>query len=788
MSGLSWKRPEFLGLALWLHAAVPLASQGLASTAPLEALAPVATNAPRTHSEMWLEVRVNGTTMARPAHMVKLNSGRLWVNIDDLLRWRIRPPVGEPLMLRGKEYRPLDAIDGLEYEVNEATQVLLIEGRAQVFTPTLINARGLDYSPPAPASRGAFLNYDLQYQQQQGAQRMDGLFELGLFNRLGFGTASFLGRRLPGDEQITRLETVWTHDEPLATRSLRIGDSIGRAGAWGRAVRFGGVQWGTDFTTRPDIISFPLPTFEGETALPSVIDLHVNNALRLSRHIAPGPFTITNVPVITGAGEVRVVVRDILGRESLISAPYYASSNLLQAGRHDYTYEAGFLRHRFAVESNDYGSLFIAGTHRLGLNDRLTGELRAELMVDQQTAGAAFSYNWTDIGLLSGATALSHGPAGGGGLLSLGLEHQGRRFGFTLYNQIASTDFTQLGASEHSLPPREVSLARANLSTGHRGSAFVGYTHQAGPTQPDIDLVSIGYSVNLFDDYFLSLFAVRSLHEEGATSFGLNLTHAFGSRTSASVNWTRQAGRSTPSFQLQRSLPQGDGVGYHLSSSGGPRNNQAAALLMQNGFGRYSAEIARQNDLSAQRFSASGGVALLGGGLHLSRRLDGSFAVVKVGDFPGVPVSADNQVVAHTDANGTALVPALRAYQENSISIRADALPLDAEIDSLRLTITPRRRSGSLLEFPVRKVRGALLKIILEDGSPLPSGAVVSIQGQEQTFPVARRGEAYVTGLERDNRVRATWKAQHCTLRVTLPADAGPLPVLGPLLCRGVTL
>lgn len=773
-------------MALLLHAVVPLAAEGPAPAAGPEALAPVAANAPRAHSEMWLEVQVNGTAMVRPAYMVKLNNGRLFVNIDDLLRWRIRPPLGEPLMLRGKEYVPLDAIGGLEYEIDEGTQVLLIEGRAQAFTPTLISARDLGYSAPAPASNGAFLNYDLQYQQQQGARRTDGLFELGLFNRLGFGTTSFLGRRLPDDEQVTRLETAWTHDAPLELRSLRIGDSIGRSGAWGRAVRFGGVQWGTDFATRPDVVSFPRPTFEGEAALPSVIDLHVNNALRLSRRIAPGPFTITDVPVVTGAGEVRVVVRDILGRESLISVPYYASSDLLQTGLHDYTYEAGFLRRRFAIESNDYSSFFIAGTHRLGLNDRLTGELRGELMADQQTAGAAFSYNWTDVGLLNGAAALSHGPAGGGGLLSLGLEHQGRRFGFSLYSQIANDDFTQLGASERFLPPREVSMARANLSTGRRGSVSVSYTHQAGPAQPDVDLVSVGYSVNLFDDYFLSLFAVRSLNDEQATSFGLNLTHAFGSRTSASASWTRQEGETTPSFQLQRSLPQGDGFGYRLSSSGGPQPRQAADLLMQNGFGRYSAEIARENDAAAQRFSASGGVALLGGGLHLSRRLDDSFAVVKVGGFPGVPVSADNQVVAHTDANGTALVPTLRAYQENSISIQPDALPLDAEIDSLRLTITPRRRSGSLLEFPVRAVRGALLKIILEDGSPLPSGALVSIQGQEQSFPVARRGEAYVTGLERDNWVRATWKARDCTLRVTLPADAGPLPVLGPLLCREV--
>ncbi|WP_260295759.1 fimbria/pilus outer membrane usher protein [Sedimenticola hydrogenitrophicus] len=509
--------------------------------------------------------------------------------------------------------------------------------------------------------------------------------------------------------------------------------------------------------------------------------------MRLSQRVSPGSFTITEVPVITGEGEVRLLVRDILGRENLISVPYYASSDLLQAGLHDYTYEAGFLRRRFAIESNDYGRFFIAGTHRLGLNDRLTGELRAELMAEQQTAGAAVTYNWRDVGIVNGAAALSHGPRGQGGLLSVGLQHQGQTFGFSLHTQLASDRFTQLGESERFVAPRQVTLARANLSTGSRGSAFLSYVHQAGPTQPDIDLVSAGYSVNLFGNTFLSLFAVHSLDDRQAASFGLNLTHAFGSRTTGSINWSRQDGRSTPSIQLQQSLPHGDGFGYRLASTGGPYPRQSAALLMQNGVGSYSVEASRENDMSAQRFSAAGGVALLGGGLHLSRRLDDSFAVVKVGDFPNVPVSADNQVVAHTDANGSALVPALRAYQKNSISIHTDALPLDAEIDAVRLSITPRRRSGSLVAFPVRSVRGALLKIFLADGTPLPSGAVVTVNGQEGSFPVARRGEAYVTGLARDNVVRAAWKGRDCTLQVALPADPGPLPVLGPFVCHGVT-
>ncbi len=740
----------------------------------------------RPYTELWLEVHVNDTPMTRPAHMLKLGSGGLLACADDLVRWRIRVPATVSHPLRGKEYYPLDMIAGLDYGVDEKRQVLQVQADPHAFEPTVISARDTRYAPPDPPSSGLFLNYDLQYLTQEGEERLDSLFELGVFNSLGFGTASFLDHRLSEREETIRLETAWTHDEPLALRSLRLGDSISRPGAWGRSMRFGGVQWGTDFAIRPDLVPFPMPTLAGAAALPSTVDLYVDNALRLSGEVAPGPFTINDVPVVTGEGEIRLVVRDLLGREQVIFQPYYASSALLREGLHDYTYEAGFVRRRFAIESNDYGRFFTAGTHRLGLSERLTGELRVELMRDQQTAGAGLAYHWPGIGIFDGAVAASHGPEGGGGLLSLGIERQARPFSFSLRSQIASDGFVQLGAAETYTPPRQLTLARANLDTGGGGSAYVSSVHQAGNGQPPIDLLSVGYSLSLFRDYFLSLFAIRSLDDEGETSFGLNLTHALGPRTTASASWTRQDEQSTPAFQLQRSLPAGSGVGYRVSAAGGPFPRQDASLLMQNDIGTYSVETSRVDGQSGQRLGAGGGLALLGRSLHLSRRLDDSFAVVKVGDFPDVTVYADNHAVATTDGDGTALVPQLRAYQSNRISIQQAALPLDAEIDTLSLPVTPRRRSGALVTFPVRSVHGALLKIVLDDGSPLPAGAVVRLRGRDEAFPVARRGEAYVTGLSRENDLVATWKGQHCALHATLPTDAGPVPVVGPLTCQGV--
>lgn len=99
----------------------------------------------------------------------------------------------------------------------------------------------------------------------------------------------------------------------------------------------------------------------------------------------------------------------------------------------------------------------------------------------------------------------------------------------------------------------------------------------------------------------------------------------------------------------------------------------------------------------------------------------------------------------------------------------------------------PAWRSVVKAKFPVRSGRGALLKIQLDDGEVAPAGAIVHIEGDNQEFYVARRGEAFVTGLQPNNRVVLKWKERQCSFDVALPPESGDeVPRLGPLLCKGI--
>ena len=86
----------------------------------------------------------------------------------------------------------------------------------------------------------------------------------------------------------------------------------------------------------------------------------------------------------------------------------------------------------------------------------------------------------------------------------------------------------------------------------------------------------------------------------------------------------------------------------------------------------------------------------------------------------------------------------------------------------------------------MRRVRAATLRIVLEDGGDLPSGALVRIEGRAEDFPVALGGQAYVEGLEAANHLVLTWRGQRCVIDVSLPTGAEPLPDLGTFVCEGV--
>jgi outer membrane usher protein len=186
------------------------------------------------------------------------------------------------------------------------------------------------------------------------------------------------------------------------------------------------------------------------------------------------------------------------------------------------------------------------------------------------------------------------------------------------------------------------------------------------------------------------------------------------------------------------------------------------------------------------RAVASGGLALIGGSLQRGSRINDSFALVQLPDYPGVRVYADNQPVGRTDERGNAFIPRLRSYEINRIGVNQLDLPLDAKVDAITVNATPYYRSGIVVRFPVTESKGGTIHLLLDDELPAPVGATLLLNQKPEPFTVVMDGMAYLTGLARKNQLELTWRGQRCGIPVPAPVSNDPLPDLGTFYCRGV--
>lgn len=740
-------------------------------------------------AELWLAVVLNGQPVSQAALVLRLRDGRLLLNRTDLRSWRLRIPRVSSRRHEGEDYLAVDALPEVRYRVDGPSQTLILSASPRAFTPVALRGTAAAFETPSQSPPGAFLNYDLTGTRLNARAAESALLEPSIFGRWGSLLSDVLQNDVDGRARVVRLDTTWTQDHPRSAASLRVGDAItGASSLWGASVRFAGVQWSTDFATRPGLITFPLPTIAGATALPSTVDLYVNGALRMSASVPMGPFQLQDVPAISGDGQLQVVVRDLLGREQVITQTFYASPVLLRPGLQDFSYEAGVVRENYGSASDDYGHALFVGTDRLGLTDGLTADVHGELLRGQQTLGIGGDWLVPSVGVASAAVAGSHSRQGTGALAVFGFDRIAKRFSFGVTVQLSDKGFTDVGSLEGQPTPIRMARAYASVALGRFGSLSFLSARQDYGDRDVVDLTSIREDFQIRRVGFLSLSVTRARAGTSDATVELTFTRSLGEQTSATVDITSQDGRGQGLTEVQRNLPAGPGYGYRVSAGMSGSPDGEAEYTWQTATGTYDVDARRMLGQTQESVSAAGGVALLGDQVFATRSIDGSFAVVNVGGEPGVRVYDDNQLVGRTNAAGQVFVPNLRPYQANQIGIEQADLPLDAEISTVREDAVPYLRSGTVVRFPVTHPHGALITLELESGAALPAGSLLRVVGRDGEYPVGLHGEVYVTDFSAPAMLHASWPGGTCEAKV--PEDAplpsnDPLPRLGPYVCKG---
>jgi outer membrane usher protein len=717
-------------------------------------------------TDLQLEVLINGVPTHTIASFVRSDDGRISATAAELAELGIRTGrSADSTVLVG-----LDEIPTVTYKYDERSQQLLITIADSQRIPRAYDASSRPRVAPTPSEWGAALNYDLLLTSEDLAALPAWLVDTAsltldgrVFSPYGtFSQSAYVSADGLWPPEFFRLDTTYRYSDHKGLISYRLGDAITSSLPWTRPVRIGGVQAERDFSMRPDLVTIPLPTLSGSAAVPSTVEIFIDNMRTYSQEVGAGPFTISNVPIITDAGEARIVVRDATGRETTRTVPLYSSAVLLAPGLMTFSAEAGFPRVSYGGAGDTYlGSPVIAGTLRRGIWDWLTLEGHAEAGGGVVNAGAGAALATKRYGTLSAALAASLQDQHLGGQIHLSYATRLANLRVNFSSSRTLGDYADLASTVVQGSGTPVGPARAldRITVGiplpfdRNVGLSASFIHAEDAAGVQSNIVSASASRTMPGD--ASLFGTAFADFGHQERYGVFVGYArrLGPTLSASASVSTTGSGTTVSVEASRPLgPTAGSYGWRVRDAEGANRFREASLSYRSAYALLRGTVGQSPGGVRATAQASGSVATLGGRVFFANRIDDAFAVVRAG-FPNVPVFYDNRPVGVTDARGEILIPSLRSYDANKISIDPGNLPVDAEIATVRQVVAPADRAGVIVDFGVRTdTSSALVVFRYDDGSFVPVGSIgKGATGEE--FVVGYDGQAFLEDLAAQNTV-----------------------------------
>lgn len=741
---------------------------------------------------LQLEVSINGLPTGLIAQFWLDSERRLSTTPSELRSLRIKTPGGA----NQSASVALNSIAGVSYRYDEQAQKVDISVPDQMRIP--LELRPELSEPVARAGTpmtGAVVNYSLLgtlYEDNfasadnyvAGLRRAPQTLSLDtrLFGPMGMLTNSgFVGDGLNNSEAAVRLDSAWSWSDHETNQTVRVGDFITGGLAWNRPLRLGGVEMRRDFGLRPDLITAPLPTLSGSAAVPSTVDVFINNVKTYSKDIEAGPFRIADLPVTTGAGLARVVVRDAQGHESVQQAAFFQTAALLKPGLFDYSVETGFARGQYGSRSFVYDDQLVgSGSIRYGLSNALTIEGHAEGGVGVANAGGGVIFNTLDLAVVSLAASASVEDGDVAGQVYIGVQTQVAGLNINLssqrtigpYQDLAGVLGQRLAATGSSLsvfgknpflPPHALDTASVGfILPDGGGSVGVGLVHRESATDKS-NILSGSYSRNLVENVSFFVSGFDDLKSCNAGLFA-GLSMPLGDYGNVQTGITRSGGQGGAFASYSKAASQEPGSwGWTVSTNEGSVANRAADVTYQGDIARIKLganEVARSNRVSA---TVDGALVATLDGVYLSNTIYDGFAVVNVG-APGVDVLLENRRVAVTNEDGRALVPGVKPYQRNKIEIDTTSLPAEFRALETSTTAIPSGASGVSVDLRVEDTSDSGV-IIFRDGTGnfVPAGSRGTRLDTGEVFIVGYDGRAYLQRLLATNRITLETSKGSCS-------------------------
>lgn len=758
-----------------------LLALGLAGARPAAAAALPAFNAAPVEQPLFVELVLNGTAAGDIVPM-RMQGGHGMIDAAALRN--------AGLAVAGDGPVDVTQLHGVQSTYDAADQTLKLDVSPDMLPTNHISPFARDRAPTV-AGYGVVMNYDAYAQTSGGVTTASLWTEQRVFGPFGTisnnGTLRFshnAGDHAPSG--YLRYDTRYRYVDENRALAYTVGDLITQSLPWTTSVRMGGIQIARDYRVRPDLITTPLPSFAGKTAVPSAVDLFVDGYRQQGADVAPGRFVLDNMPVVNGAGEATIVTTDAVGRQVATTIPFYVSSTLLKPGMLDVAGEIGFLRRNYGLDSFDYGAAAASGTVRRGLTQHVTVEAHGEATKRLGLGGGGVVWSPGLLGTVAVNAATSRSEGRTGTQWTVGYSYTTRRFSISAEHDQRSRDFRDLGSFNLNdyEGTRRSDRVIASVNIAHQGSIGAAYIDGKTMAGARTQIGSVSYSRPI--GRFASLF-VSADHDfsRDTTSAQLRLIIPFG-HNSMSAGVTHDSSRGNlAQVDYSRSVPTDGGFGLNATLAGGDDGDvygqgtatwrgQAIELQAGGAFtpGQHSEWV-----------GATGSLVLMDKSVFAANQVTDAFAVVSTEGTPNVPVSYENQPLGTTDKHGHLFVPQITSYHTGHFAIDTLNLSADHMAEAVEQNVSLRQGAGAVIRMPVRLVHNATITLVGRDGKPLPPGGRVSRDGGSDT-EIGWDGIAFLEDVKAKTDIAVTNRdGSACHAHVTLPAGAKPMAQIGPVAC-----
>ncbi|QNX59334.1 fimbria/pilus outer membrane usher protein [Acinetobacter seifertii] len=762
-------------------------------------------------TQLFLNISINSNTSEDLFSVKQSKDEKLYIRSSDL----------KALRLKMDEYIPdsqwvcINELKGIQFKYLENEQSLNLQVPASMLSDYSVDLTG---QPTTNTNllkmkplNAAILNYSMYHTITNDESIFSGSAE-GIFNSaLGNFSSGVLyngsNENSYSHEKWVRLDSKWQYVDPEKVRIYTLGDFISNSSDWGSSVRLAGLQWSSAYTQRGDIITSALPQFSGSAALPSTLDLYVNQQKIYSGLVPSGPFDVKQLPFISG-NEVTLVTTDATGQQTITKKPYYFSSKILAKGINEFSVDVGVPRYNYGLYSNDYDdATFASGAIRYGYSNSLTLSGGAEASTDGlSNVGTGFAKNLFGVGVINADIAASQYKDENGYSALLGLEGRiSKNISFnTSYRKVFDNYFDLARVSQirylkdnqitsepqnylnYSALADEIIRAGINYNFYPGYSIYVGY-NQIKYSDNSYKLLSANLSGSLNKNwgFYSSAYKDYENHKDYGIYFALRYTPS--TRVNAISSVSSDSGRLTyrqEVFVLSEPQVASFGWGGYVERDQDAHANNASV------YGSYRARAAyltgrynRIGDNDQVALSATGSLVAAAGRIFAANEIGDGYAVV-TNAGPQSQILNGGINLGTTDKSGRFLIPSLMPYRENHIYLDPSYLPLNWNVKSTDQKTVVGYRQGTLVDFGAHQVISGLVRVVDKNNSPLLPGYSVRINGQQDAV-VGYDGEVFIPNLLQQNKLEIDLLDHgSCQVEFTYNSNQYSTKKLGPYICH----